>query len=84
MYLIAPHVIFGILALSVAPTLLRVALPSVIALNLALVCFLISIWSLAPYGEDGFASVLYIPIWVIILAVAFVFARVLAQRSRRL
>src|SRR5882724_11313523 len=62
-YLIAPHLIFGILALTVAPTLLRVALPAVIALNLALFCFLIWTWSLAQHGEGGFASVFYIPVW---------------------
>jgi hypothetical protein len=84
MYLVAPHVIFGILAVSVAPTLLRVALPAVIALNLALVCFLIWIWSLAPYGEDGSASVLYIPIWATIVATAFVIARVLTRRASRI
>jgi hypothetical protein len=83
LYLVVPHLIFGILALTVARSLLRVAVLALIALNLALVSFLIWIWSLAPQGEDGIATVLYIPVWMIILTTAFIFARMRARRSSR-
>jgi hypothetical protein len=84
LFFAAPQLIFGLLALSIAPSLRSVAAGTLIALNLALLGFLGLVWHTAPYGEDGFVSALYIPAWVIILLMSFFFAKRSAESQVRL
>jgi hypothetical protein len=75
LFAVAPQLIFGFLALSIAPSLRSVVAPTLIALNLALLGYLWLIWRNAPYGEDGFLAGVYILAWIVLLSTAFFFAK---------
>ncbi len=83
LYMAAPQLIFGI-STFVLPSLIGGGIVTLVALDGLLVCFQLWIWlAVAPRdGADAWA--LYVPLWVAILVTAFIYARVRANRDRRL
>jgi len=71
LYLVAPYVIFGALALTGWPSLLRVATSTLIALSVVLILFLCWLWFAVPDSEVGSVTPIYLLTWAMVLVWAF-------------
>jgi hypothetical protein len=71
LYMGFPQLLWGVLALVFVRRLLRVRIVALLALDALLTCFQVWIWY-AVAGRDGAdAWILYIPLWIAVIVVAF-------------
>lgn len=71
MYMGFPQLLWGILALAFVRRLSRVRVVTLVALDTLLTCFQLWIWYAVAGREGADAWMFYIPLWMIVIIVAF-------------
>jgi hypothetical protein len=67
--------LWGVLALVFMRRLSRVSVVTLLALDALLICFQVWIWYAVPGREGADAWMLYLPLWILVLVVAFLIGR---------
>lgn len=81
LYMGFPQLLWGILALVFVRRLLLIRVAALLALDALLICFQVWIWYAAAARDGADAWILYIPLWILVLVIAFFIGRNGARRD---